>query len=424
MVNNVNSPTARQVGASAAAETLQQSEVAPTDVQSHRSLVSTGMGPLSPRAAQSRLSKSDKKLAPYLLGRHVVGRRVQEPELDVLRRANKTVEEVRDVHMDRGRANVLSDVLKTDGRSALLGAVAREIDTFIHENGLGSPEVRAGVLSTIGAGTCNEHAAVAQYAHAKELAQGEQVNTVISLTRKHVFAVTKPVTGDGPNVVMDAWADGPAVNIADANYMNHFGANITNIPSPDPTTSENALSTQQKFQHGIEELGPGQQIQRKFHQLLQSQSPEEIAQKVREEIGRGVVRPNLYVEAVPVISEAFAAKVAHQLESVPLPDGHRVEPQASPQTWLNTLMNRRSSLVQEQDQMRRHLVQSVPEYRAHAQVLTSVQAAGVARELGADVKAAALAAPDIVDGAKNLRRLDPSRPADPTPPDNMTQENR
>jgi hypothetical protein len=57
-------------------------------------------------------------------------------------------------------------------------------------------------------------------------------------------------------------------------------------------------------------------------------------------------------------------------------------------------------------------------------VLTSVQAAGIARELGADVKAAALAAPDIVDGAKNLRRLDPSRPADPTPPDNMTQENR
>jgi hypothetical protein len=432
MIRNINAPEGRQVGASAEDEASHRSTAVPVNDQSRRSSVSAGMGSLSPRAApsmaQSRLSKGDVNLASYILGRHVVGRPVQEHELDVLRRANNTVEEVRNIHMAHGRSNVLHDILKTGGHSATLGAAAQAIDSFVQKKGLDSLAVRAGLMSTIGAGTCKQHAAVAQYAHAEKLAQGEQVNTIIATTRGHVFAVASPA--NGPEVVIDAWAEGPAVNVADANYMNHFGASFTNLRSPDPTTSQNAPAARREFQYGIDEVGSEQQVQRKLDELLQSQlqSSEAMVQELSQEVRSGVVRSSLYIKPEPVISEAFATQVARQLESVPLPDGNRVDPQASPQARLSTrmasmFMSRQSSYVQEQDQdqMRRRVVQSVPELHAHAQMVTSVQAVGIARTLGVGVNAAVLAAPNIVDGAKNLRRPDPNRPAGRTPPDTPTQ---
>jgi hypothetical protein len=62
------------------------------------------------------------------------------------------------------------------------------------------------------------------------------------------------------------------------------------------------------------------------------------------------------------------------------------------------------------DQRRRELVQELPQLRAHAEVLNSVLAVDVARSLGADIHGATQVAPRIVDGAKDLRASDPSRP--------------
>jgi hypothetical protein len=318
----------------------------------------------------------------------------------------------------------MHDIERSGGRSASLSTAAREASQTPSWSDPNGDAVGAGIASYIGAGLCNEHARVAQFVHAQTLAPGETVGTVTDVAKGHVFALTH--AAEGVKVVLDAWSEGPAVNAEDAAYMTGYGARLSQVHSPYPTTVDSAPEAVAAFRRGMQEVGLG--MQPRIDAAIRRNPPEQIARQLREE----PLPSQIYAHPVPVVSEAFATRVAARLESVPTPDGGRVHnadsgAQHDPVLGLAGAMApyvpMASRYVErsERDQRRRELVRESPELRAHAEVLNSVLAADAARSLGADIHGATQAAARIVDGAKDLRASDPSRPPSRPPYDGSAE---
>ena len=155
----------------------------------------------------------DKQLAGYLMGRAVDGRAIEGEDLKRLRQANDVLQQTREA-LPIGRGNVTTDIAATNGHSYRTHGAARVVRNSRKLNEL--PLHRAAIAEIAGAGNCGEHAAVAVHKLAAQLSEGQQAHSVVNRDRDHGWAELRTPTPDPrPTIVVDAWGEGPAIHAED-----------------------------------------------------------------------------------------------------------------------------------------------------------------------------------------------------------------
>ncbi|MGY4730875.1 hypothetical protein [Burkholderia pyrrocinia] len=161
------------------------------------------------------------QLAAYLTARSTLYRTIEGDQLHGLRKANDSVNEARDL-LPYGRANVTTDVAKspeTYWRWEYLQTGGR---------GNGSVARATAVVMKVGADCCGGHALVTAGVHSGKLSAGETLLPHCD-ARDFDHAWTETIRHDGDRIIMDAWADGPAVMAEDSKFSPSLDCRDSNM---------------------------------------------------------------------------------------------------------------------------------------------------------------------------------------------------
>ncbi|GAB4088485.1 hypothetical protein [Hydrogenophaga soli] len=259
------------------------------------------------------LRHHEAQQAGYQLGAKLNGDPVDHPvDRRRLAQASQTMHQTR-LALKHGRGNILQDVELTGGASA-----QRTMVSYGIQQRLGN-DIGWGTALAYGAGSCDQHGGINSRLHAPKLRPGERTQTVyldqaamasLNGPTGHTFSEAhgRPRTGwnkqeDGttqnvaespPPVVMDSWANGPAVRRGDSVYAS-LGDAMKPMETFDATSGRQAmdrmLDAQKKFSPG----GEGRVVTEAVLAALPAQS--------------------LYVEwnEVQVVSPQFAKAAAQNL---------------------------------------------------------------------------------------------------------------
>ncbi len=162
-------------------------------------------------------------LAAYLLARHTTGRPVDPHTKDLLKRANQSKKDVLSI-MSYGRGNVTTDLRHT--RNVGFHRLLAQRHLVKSTSSLGvDPTVThmqdAALAAYAGCGNCGEFANVAAHVHAGRLLAGERVRQHSARDTDHSWIVVQgQPTQDGsvPQAIIEAWGDGPVVEVVDHAY--------------------------------------------------------------------------------------------------------------------------------------------------------------------------------------------------------------
>ncbi|MBP4047298.1 RHS repeat-associated core domain-containing protein, partial [Chromobacterium violaceum] len=154
----------------------------------------------------------DPTLAAYMAARSVMHRTIDgESVVSGLNKSNSSVIQARE-YLFHGRGNVTSD-LKESQEPFWRTIFGRNYTRKIN-GGLVSSTA---VAIKMGAGNCGEHANVTMAVHAGKIVENETVMIVDGADDfDHSWSETELSSGD--RVIMDAWAEGPAVMAEDSNF--------------------------------------------------------------------------------------------------------------------------------------------------------------------------------------------------------------
>lgn len=171
--------------------------------------------------------------------------------------ATATVHETR-LALRRGRGNVDSDLRLSDGRSASYTALSYVL-------GEGNDDALAGSALAVGAGNCDHNGAINARRHAMRMEDGGQMMTVRDSEATHVYALYQPpptaealgsATGLGEHgsapVVLDSWADGPAVFLRHSHWAEGYGQSTEMLEQFDKSGASAALARTNAFKEQIE----------------------------------------------------------------------------------------------------------------------------------------------------------------------------
>jgi len=351
----------------------------------NRGLSMNGRSSASPAPRQA-LSEADKSLAAYLLARSVDGREVSADELDLLKRANETVEEVRET-LHLGRSNVTVELEQTGQRNFRSAEAMRTVLERHYGNLHNVPgAIRAAMAIHVGTGFCAEHGHVTQYLHMRRLKFGESVEKVVADDiHDHGWALARQQPS-GRVVVMDSWGEGPAIDPADAKYMKpSYGARTQHV-----VMHANVRPDRRAFSEAMEKTVPA---------LLEEV---ELQRRAYDTQGLHINRKSRY-EPKPIIRKSFAKRSRAALDSVVLQDGR---------TLSRTEAKLREGALGLAAGFHRGARNKLAELQA-ARLRTvrahETKAVNVALAIGADVQQAKACAGEIVDRARHLRRPGPSR---------------
>jgi len=323
-------------------------------------------------ARGTELARSATSLAAYMAARTIVGRPLDAAQESLLQQAHRTVDATRRA-LTGGRGNVSVDIGSTLGHSSLQSQACRAVIGYLERAhtvpgavagsgpfGRGqkpdaATTAAAGALAA-GAGHCAEHAAVAVLVQAPHLAPGQEVRIVERVRVDHMWAELHAPQASGAVIVLDAWADGPAVFHEDA----RFAADRAAV---------NRLRTIRR--------ADGMQAGAAVDGWLQDPALGARMDRARRRLGPGFRYPPAKVyPPVPVVSDAFAEQVR---ERVAAPVDERVY------AGLGFVPG--------------------PAERAHRRaLLNGVAAAGAARRTGSGVADAALGSGHILSAACRLDR--------------------
>jgi hypothetical protein len=219
------------------------------------------------------------------LGAKLNGDAIDNPgDRSRLARANQTVHETR-AHLRHGRGNVFQDIEATGGECIFRTSMSYEIgDRY-------GVDARSGAALAYGAGNCDQHGDINSRLHAPKLHPGETTHTVeidqenMALSggptghtfselhapprevwKKQGSAIPQKVLANPPPIVMDSWANGPAVRRQDSTFAPHAGA-ITPRECFDRQTGrhamENMLDAMRQFLPGGGTRGEAEEILRR-----------------------------------------------------------------------------------------------------------------------------------------------------------------
>lgn len=359
---------------------------------------------MHPAIARARLP-----LAGYLYARASIRRTIDAQDAASLTAAQDTLTETRAI-LRKGRGNVINDNEKTNFdaagrslaalegermlRSVLQNGAKDEVglrlsNTLPREEVMGLTGGVEGRIANIGcsmalaagsivneSGYCDAHAYASIVTHAPKIKGGEMLTIVGSdLPFPHTWANLDRRRGAGQQVILDAWAEGPAVLAEDSRRQ---GPHVAVNPPPQQVgngghpviigdvTLDLALSqaNARLFARGVGKMAHAMQNDRRIMRTLK-----EIARRTASEWAAFASRPGVNFEQVggayspmPVLGDAFVQAVK-EAETRP----------------------------------RRQTDQP-------AQVMVDIRAAGVARHFGLDVRAATrdAAIGEIKDASKAL----------------------
>ncbi|WP_111877624.1 type III secretion protein [Paracidovorax anthurii] len=270
---------------------------------------------LAPRAAlgtapaalrwggEAPLEQHQIQQAAYLLGVQVVEGGLTSPRRWAA--AGQTVHDVRSL-LKHGRGNVLADDAPSGGHNGIGSSVAaREPD---YERGLA-------VAAVMGAAVCDQHAGLATLLHAPHMASGERMATVSASVNLHrpaeqgeervpgsahtwseLHRDSDEQQGGKSAIVMDPWANGPAVRFKDSAWR-RVAKKID-----DSLDREEAAQGKQLIENLVPHAHPDQD--------------EDIARTLNLK-RRKPTDWDKYAEA-QVVSRKFAKKVRENLSALPL----------------------------------------------------------------------------------------------------------
>ncbi|EJC77935.1 hypothetical protein Rleg10DRAFT_6659 [Rhizobium leguminosarum bv. trifolii WSM2012] len=234
--------------------------------------------------------------AAYHMGAYLLGEEVANPRR--LATAGQTVHDVR-LLLKHGRGNVKADDIPSQGHNGIGSSAATRQTTY---------EDQAARAVLVGAGICDQHAALCAVVHAPHMVDGE-ISTVTgsravplreitdegatnAVSAGHTWSELRLGDRDSKStVVMDAWANGPAVRLQDCAWV---AAPIQDKRSMDKISAQDQKNL-------VEAMAP---LRR-----------EEVDELVWDRLGRPTPW-NKYAEP-QVISPEFAGRVGEVLGRCP-----------------------------------------------------------------------------------------------------------
>jgi hypothetical protein len=160
---------------------------------------------------QRAIADKDIGLAAYLTSRATVHQTIDGEELRHLRKANDSVNRTREL-LFHGRGNVTADLAKS--QEPYWRTLYVQIQTKINPR---DPAFLGAMAVKMGAGNCGEHAWANTAVHGSKLDDGETVQTVYGANGlDHAWCETQLPGRD--RIIMDAWAEGPAVMAKDSTF--------------------------------------------------------------------------------------------------------------------------------------------------------------------------------------------------------------
>lgn len=210
------------------------------------------------RAGRLPLQPHEVQQVAYQLGMRVNGSPIESPrDRQRLADATATVHETR-LALRRGRGNVDSDLRLSGGRSASYTALSYVL-------GEGDDDALAGSALAAGAGNCDHNGAINARRHAMRMEDGGQMMTVRDSEATHVYALYQPPPTEGaargtglgkhgpaPMVVLDSWADGPAVLLRHSHWAEGYGQSTEMLELFDKAAAADALARTNAFKGQIE----------------------------------------------------------------------------------------------------------------------------------------------------------------------------
>lgn len=285
----------------------------------------------STRHASSRLSDLPRRnqadaghqpLQPHEVQQvaYQLGMRLNGTPIDSARDRRRLADATATVHETRlalkhGRGNVDSDLLLSGGRSASYTALSYQL-------GEGDDNALAGSALAAGAGNCDHNGAINTRRHAMRMEDGGQMMTVYDSEATHVYALYQPpVTGSGehgaaPMVVLDSWADGPAVLLQHSHWAEGY-ENTTELERLDKPAAAEALARADAVRAQIENP------QTSLHAE---------ARKWEAEFLRNPTPGAIYA-AMPVIDPALAESAREKLEEYSPRSQHELAAEAAQQAY-------------------------------------------------------------------------------------------
>ncbi|MDT7825924.1 XopE/AvrPphe family type III secretion system effector [Xanthomonas hortorum] len=200
-------------------------------------------------AGHPTLQPHEVQQAAYQLGMGLNGRPIEDAsDRQRLADATATVHETR-LALHRGRGNVHSDLQLSNGWSAVYSALPDAL------GGRNDQNLRAGSALTIGAGNCDHNAAINARRHAVRMEDGGQMMTVRDYEQTHLYALYQPPSSaeEESPVVLDSWADGPAVLLRDSHWAETYGTSTNVIERFDKPDAIDALARTNAFRAEIED---------------------------------------------------------------------------------------------------------------------------------------------------------------------------
>ena len=342
--------TSKLPGVSSSVSSQVPSEASPTviparsDSDSRSSHVSSGrspgLGDLRPRATSAgvgaaplsapmarALAADELPLAAYLLTCALDGHPVAQPDVTRLRRANASVSETRAL-LKHGRGNVDVDVRATGNESRWRMKAPRtlkdQFDGRTRERWVDfstQATHSAAAANVFGAGNCGGHTSTTAVYHSRRLEKHETVHYVSNRRVGHTWAEARlPATADSEDseraIVLDAWADGPAVLASDARFARQR-EQVRSVLHLDAqrgrdariASNDLALETRAKGPAEIERrIRSGVTPAARFTAVVDSLLPSGVGDR----------------SAQHVLDDAFTARVRTRLLA-PLDDGHARE---------------------------------------------------------------------------------------------------
>lgn len=310
----------------------------------------------SPHVAQPAIGRARLPLAGYLYARASIRRTIDAQDAASLIDAQDTLTETRAI-LGKGRGNVIDDNRKTNfeavGRSqaALVGQRAlqsvlqnltkdpvgmRLSNTLPQEEIMGLTGGVEGRVAAIGSymalaagsivnesGYCDAHAYVSLVQHAPKVGEREMLTIVGAYSPfPHTWANLERRRGAGQQVILDAWADGPAVLAEDSRRQGPHVA--SNSPPPQDgspghpvivgdVTLDLALTqaSARLFASGVGKMANAMQSDRRIMRTFK-----DAARHMTSKWASLASRPGVDLEAIggayspmPVLSDAFVQAV-------------------------------------------------------------------------------------------------------------------
>jgi hypothetical protein len=256
------------------------------------------------KKGRRKLTARELPAFEYLMGRTADYRTIEGRELRRLDIGNDAIIRSRR-HLYHGRGNGEAEVEATSSKNAMRADIARDLyDMLIREARWANVEEIAAIdLATaleMRAGNCAEFAALATAYAGFELPRGATAHVVEGKEEEHQWSELR-VNGCAPgpdDVIMDPWAEGPAVLRQDSEFASN----------PEASVSSHHLDRR-----------AAKQVLSRAHELLKLLSEPDWKRKKQERWAYYKARNFKYAQLrppTPVIGEHFLRTVDQRLESV------------------------------------------------------------------------------------------------------------